>query len=694
MASAATNGKTNETSENIFLPKNISSDNNANPNNVSNNMRSTGAIPKTKINSFVDPYVQNNVDSQTQENNCMKGSSSKNISKVSTNGFKSLTVNGIHNGSCNQFASYNPMPTKDQHIVNTLNRNSPSDELHLDTTYFNDAEAGPSTSHGSNNIQQHSDLQQRLKDSESECSSDTGNDDLSCSDECCIYTYKGDMADLPRSFLNMDMPDNNDAQDQSRAGSRGSSPEMDFLEMDFDPGPSCDADSDESSINSDIKSYDDLPEGEEYETNDENPLQPNSDDPNINNSDNAAAFYNSDLNEQSQKNNLSQQNVIIVPNNEPEMQNVVNNETKQLTNGTFLTINLIDEPWIPKIIYHRTFCSSVLRESKGLHSSSGDLISPNDNVIATTSTLDCRVNTSSSLYHSTMEKQLVLDKQPTTADEEHVLSVEKTMIWSEQEAATTQITQIGTSACGATAVLNVLLALGYPAPTNDQLIESVTTRQRANSSPLVQYLKSRSVAGSTHKDIIQGLNKITNGQVYARFFHMYPERYINLSQWLSYWIKKGAIPIATLNLQKGVKSGNAIPDAWHHQMLFGVGPHGIYLTNPLERVEEGILWHHLSSESVLLVRREDILSRWNSKTNLRELMAIKGVQWHKLNVLGQVANVVREHQRLVSPQAVSRTHVSIPAAYSAGITLAMNISNPACELLKHYPELPLLSTLP
>lgn len=673
MASATTNGKTNETSENLFLPKNSSSDNNANPNIVSNNMRSTGAIPKTKSNSanmqngiaseirvklnnnvhdnslksevngacsqFVDPYVQNIVDSQIPEKNCVKGSSSKSLSKASTvtNGFKNSSVNGIHNGSCNQFTLYNQVAAKDQRIVNTLNRNSRSDELHLDTTYFNDAEAGPSTSHGSNNIeQQHGGLQQRLKDSESECSSDTGNDDLSCSDECCIYTYKGDMADLPRSFLNLDMPDNNDTQDQSRAGSRGSSPEMDFLEMDFDPGPSCDADSDESSINSDIKSFDNLPESEEFEANDENPHHPNNDDPNINNSDNAAAYCDSDLDEQSQKNNLSQQNAIIASNNEPEMQNVLNDETKQLTNGTFLAINLIDEPWIPKLVFHRTFCSAVLRESKGLHSSSGDLVSPNENVLPSTSTLDCRVNTSSSLYHSTMEKQLVLDKQPTTADVEHELSIEKTMIWSEQEAATKQITQIGTSACGATAVLNVLLALGHKAPTNDQLIESVTTRLRANSSPLVQYLKSRSVAGSTHKDIIQGLNKISNGQVYARFFHMYPERYINLSQWLSYWIKKGAIPIATLNLQKGVKPGNSIPDAWHHQMLFGVGPHGIYLTNPLERIEEGILWHQLSSESVLLVRREDIVSRWNSKTNLRELMAIKDVRWHKLNVLGKV----------------------------------------------------------
>jgi len=43
----------------------------------------------------------------------------------------------------------------------------------------------------------------------------------------------------------------------------------------------------------------------------------------------------------------------------------------------------------------------------------------------------------------------------------------------------------------------------------------------------------------------------------------------------------GAAPIATLNLQHSGDSGE-IPDAWHHQMIFGVSQAGIYLTNPLE----------------------------------------------------------------------------------------------------------------
>lgn len=60
-------------------------------------------------------------------------------------------------------------------------------------------------------------------------------------EECCIYTYKGDssqMADLPSSFFRLDfMPS------RQHPNSRNSSPDMDYLEMDFDPGPSNDRDS-------------------------------------------------------------------------------------------------------------------------------------------------------------------------------------------------------------------------------------------------------------------------------------------------------------------------------------------------------------------------------------------------------------------------------------------------------------------
>ena len=94
------------------------------------------------------------------------------------------------------------------------------------------------------------------------------------------------------------------------------------------------------------------------------------------------------------------------------------------------------------------------------------------------------------------------------------------------------------------------------------------------------------------------------------------------------------MPIATLNLQRSRtrRLGQTIPDAWHHQMIFGVGSGGhdadndqnfqlplddtnfvkprIYLTNPLESIDEEVILEQLCSPSELLVKRLDVLYRW------------------------------------------------------------------------------------
>lgn len=63
----------------------------------------------------------------------------------------------------------------------------------------------------------------------------------------------------------------------------------------------------------------------------------------------------------------------------------------------------------------------------------------------------------------------------------------------------------------------------------DKVKKGVGTRLRQESAPLPQYLQSRSVAGATHQDIIRGVDTASEGWLFARFFHMYPERrYLNL----------------------------------------------------------------------------------------------------------------------------------------------------------------------
>jgi hypothetical protein len=276
-------------------------------------------------------------------------------------------------------------------------------------------------------------------------------------------------------------------------------------------------------------------------------------------------------------------------------------------------------------------------------------------------------------------------QMPSSSSHSRVLR-EKTMIWAELEACRRQVTQIGVSACGATAVINALLALDVP-HTAAEVATDVKTRLREEEASLPKYLLSRSSAGATHRELISALEN--HHSVRCRFFHMFPRRRIDISFWLADWIKKGAAPIATLNLQRGVKTGQTIPDAWHHQMIFGVGPNGVYLTNPLDCVSEDLISEQLCSPSELLVRRADVLYRFDPSTcDLSELTVCRDERWDEYNVLGQVVNLMREAGSK-SMQKVKTEHVRIPAEYMSGVTLVMQESNPHLHELLHGPELPL-----
>lgn len=169
---------------------------------------------------------------------------------------------------------------------------------------------------------------------------------------------------------------------------------------------------------------------------------------------------------------------------------------------------------------------------------------------------------------------------------------------------------------------------------------------------------------------------------------MHPRRDFCLSTWLALWMKRGAVPIATLNLQRGVPQGSTIPDAWHHQMIFGVCPQGIYLTNPLERITEADLMEQLCSPSTLLVRKLDILCHYNHCYDLSELMNMKDERWDSYNVMGQVVNILRQEES--GGQFTGPDHVKIPAAYRSGVTLCLPRSSPHFEELRDCSELPLL----
>lgn len=86
-------------------------------------------------------------------------------------------------------------------------------------------------------------------------------------------------------------------------------------------------------------------------------------------------------------------------------------------------------------------------------------------------------------------------------EEEEGSVAEGAMLWSIQEAVEKQTLQIGTSACGATAVVDVLKALKVDVAP-EEADHCVQTRLRRNEAPLPDYLLSRSEAGDCPTNIM------------------------------------------------------------------------------------------------------------------------------------------------------------------------------------------------
>ncbi|XP_015216960.1 uncharacterized protein [Lepisosteus oculatus] len=259
------------------------------------------------------------------------------------------------------------------------------------------------------------------------------------------------------------------------------------------------------------------------------------------------------------------------------------------------------------------------------------------------------------------------------------------MLWTIDEAVQRQTLQIGASACGATAVVDVLQVLGISVTAEDA-DRCVQTRLRQNEAPLPEYLLSRSQAGATHQQLVEGAERASGGRVLGRFFPLHPSRQLALVPWLASWIRKGAVPVATMNMQLAVPEGEEVPDAWHHQLIFGVTPSAVYMTNPLDVVSAQVVQQRLCSDSVLLVRREDVLQRLTADTPVSVLpQGHTDPCWDILDVAGQVRQMVREEEN--DPRM---THIVIPAAYKSGVTLFALKDTALGQELLLAPDLPLL----
>lgn len=69
--------------------------------------------------------------------------------------------------------------------------------------------------------------------------------------------------------------------------------------------------------------------------------------------------------------------------------------------------------------------------------------------------------------------------------------------------------------------------------------------------------------------------------------------------------------------------------------MFSFFATGVYLTNPLEIVPESVILEQLTSDSVLLVRRQDVVGRFRDWCPLNEIIKQQDTRWRTMNVLGE-----------------------------------------------------------
>ena len=192
---------------------------------------------------------------------------------------------------------------------------------------------------------------------------------------------------------------------------------------------------------------------------------------------------------------------------------------------------------------------------------------------------------------------------------------------NEEKIVDKHITQLSSSGCGATAIVNLLILFNLIDKSSVETIDwsKCILRTRANDASIFPYLLSRYNAGCTGEELIESMSLLLEANktyfntsrlphITGRFYNyqtIKQEGFSTIIEFLSHHLSTGGIPVATLNLQI---LGN---DAWHHQIVHGVnfGNKSIHVLNPLDSYPEVLFEKFISTESVLLIRRNDVLSR-------------------------------------------------------------------------------------
>lgn len=571
-------------------------------------------------------------------------------------------------------------------------------------------------------------LSLKLKKSNNEdndSSSDTGNEDYSLgSEDGCIYTYRGGehLADLPSSFVSLDMglpqdnhlpmPPNypvrieNPPQNRER-NSRPESPDMDFLEMDFDPGPSCEADGDESSPDVNLEAENHMPVEEE-------PVLVKEATPDIPVA--IAGPSGITVPPPAVNKEIKETECECVPSTSQGH----TDESQQhchLYGRYIVHTNIKGE----KLMVRRSTSYTTDMPLVNFHYSIGELGSP-EFVNRKVRELEqlCQpiddiqeASTSSAVYPSSNNaKKFIVEvpKKPKNMEDRdpanslQTETVENSFneqcvadnlfyeIWTD-EKATEQQAKVTKLSQEVAAIVNVFDALGIPSDL-DKIDASLPPRRTIPSATeLPRYLFHRSIEAYTASDLISCIHKASEGRVSARFFSTYPERAVSITHWLSDWMALGAVPILTKNAQNAYSGDcRAQADSWHHQMVYGVSPNGVHVLKPKDVLEEEFIWPQLMSPPVILVNVKDIWARFNEQTDLRPLTVVPDKRYQKLNVLGQVVHAIREF--LSNRFSVDRQrgeYITIPCACDAGITIVALTGSDAHQMLERASPMPLLA---
>ncbi|CAF2051055.1 unnamed protein product [Rotaria magnacalcarata] len=227
-----------------------------------------------------------------------------------------------------------------------------------------------------------------------------------------------------------------------------------------------------------------------------------------------------------------------------------------------------------------------------------------------------------------------------------------------------------------------------------QLNIDINTDQQARVSSirkelLLDYLQYRSEADMSANDLHENLLQYPefSSQIHSRFFPFWPPRDVDLLQWLSHWIKQGALPIAIMNIDHHHQSQKinfySKLSSWQHRIIYGIEPRGIYLMNPIQIQSPQQVYEQLTIDSVTYITCQEIAQRYNQSPmcltplarNNNKSRLFSDTRWRTMNVLGQVVNVLREDRQLNEnetrniPYRPTVTHVRIPSTCSSGILI-------------------------